>query len=180
MGVGSSNSPPSSEPSNLPPASPEVADDTVFAKLYVRYHDELYLHLDQLLCEESFPGADDAVLRQADCVILKERWLNWQDKVSKGLNAGIDQKQSSPNQNFGAAISQAENYRIALFEAETRVFDDPVTPVIEGDPINRVGEHAARLDRLEHLLRDKVIPSVPPDGYLEVDRYWADKIGFPN
>jgi hypothetical protein len=134
----------------------EVADDAVFAKAYVRYYDELRAHLQQWVCP---------VLTPDDCAALDNSWLNGEDKLVKALDATIDPKVSAGAQNFGAVQAQLNNYQAALVQAEFSAGPDPV---------NRLGEHAARLETLQHILNDKVAPSVPEAGFVESDRTWAD------
>lgn len=135
---------------------PEIPDDAVFAKAYVRYYDELYAHLQQWVCPILSPDA---------CVSLGNNWFNGKDKLVKALDATIDPKVSAGAQNFGAVQSQLNNYQAALAEAELSAGPDPV---------NRLGEHAARIETLQHILNDKLAPSVPPDGFVESDRTWAE------
>ena len=134
----------------------EVADDAVFAKAYVRYYDELRAHLQQWVCP---------ILTPNDCVSLDNNWLNGKDKLVKALNATIDPKVSAGAQNFGAVQAQLNNYQAALAQAEFSAGPDPV---------NRLGEHAARVETLQHILNDKLAPSVPTGGFVESDRTWAE------
>ena len=83
----------------------------------------------------------------------------------KALDATIDPKVSAGAQNFGAVQSQLNNYQAALAQAEFSAGPDPV---------NRLGEHAARIETLQHILNDKLAPSIPPDGFVESDRTWAE------
>ena len=134
----------------------EIPDDAVFAKAYVRYYDELRAHLQQWVCP---------ILTPNDCVSLDNNWLNGKDKLVKALDATIDPKASAGAQNFGAVQSQLNNYQAALAQAEFSAGPDPV---------NRLGEHAARIETLQHILNDKLAPSIPPDGFVESDRTWAE------
>jgi len=134
----------------------EIPDDAVFAKAYVRYYDELYAHLDQFVCSIVTPN---------DCVALENNWHNGKDKLVKALDATIDPKVSAGAQNFGAVQAQLTNYQAQLAQAEFSAGPDPV---------NRLGEHAARIETLQHILNDKLAPSVPENGFVESDRTWAE------
>jgi hypothetical protein len=134
----------------------EIPDDAVFAKAYVRYYDELRAHLQQLVCP---------ILTPNDCASLDNNWLNGKDKLVKALDATIDPKTSAGAQNFGAVQAQLNNYQAQLAQAEGSAGPDPV---------NRLGEHAARVESLQHILNDKLAPSVPEDGFVESDRAWAE------
>lgn len=136
------------------PAS-EAADDAVFAKAYVRYYDELRAHLQQLACP---------ILTPNYCASLDANWLNGKDKLIKALDATIQPKVSAGAQNFGAVQSQLNNYQALLQQAE--FYAGP-------DPINRLGEHAARIETLQHILNDKLAPSIPVDGFVESDITWT-------
>lgn len=143
----------------------EMADDAVFAKLYVKLYDELLAHLLDRACEETAAGADNAPLQQTDCTQLEAVWLNGKDKLVKAINATIQPKVSAGSENFGSVQAQLNNYRAKLLSADTSA--QPL------DFANRVGEQEARLDTLEHLLNDKLLPSIPPAGFIEDDNSWA-------
>jgi len=142
----------------------EIADDAVFAKSYVTLYDELFTHLDELVCEESAPNADDAILSQLDCGLLAANWFNGKDKLVKAFDATIQPKNSAGAQNFGAVQSQLANYRTILNAAIT---------LGRPDPVNEVGGQSARLDTLETVMNDKLIPSIPVDGFVEDNAFWA-------
>lgn len=145
----------------------ETPDDAVFAKAYASLFVDLRSHLEILLCAESSPGADDAILAQSDCSDLRDTWRNAQDKLRKALDATIQSSTSSAGaQNFGAVQSQLDNY-LAEFQNA-----GPVAPA--DDPANYYGEHIAWLERLAHIRVDKLDPSVPDDGYVEDFTEWAE------
>ena len=146
----------------LPPFESETVDDAVFAKLYVTLYDELRAHLNQLACTTVDGGAAQPI-NASRCGQLDANWLNGKDKLVKALDATISPKTSSGSQNFGAVTSQLNNYRSLL-----------PPPNVDDDLANRIGEQKARLDTLEHLLNERLLPSIPPDGFKEVDRTWAD------
>lgn len=143
----------------------ESADDSIFAKLYVKLYDELLAHLQDRACEELPPGADNAPLKQTDCTQLEAIWFNGKDKLVKAINATIQPKTSAGSENFGSVQAQVANYRAKLLSADTSA--QPL------DVANRVGEQEARLDTLEHLLNDKLLPSIPAIGFIEDDNTWA-------
>ena len=134
----------------------EIPDDAVFAKAYVRYYDELLAHLEQLVCP---------ILSPSDCATLTNNWYNGKDKLVKALDATIDPKVSAGAQNFGAVQAQLSNYQAQLAQAESSAGPDPV---------NRLGEHKARAETLQHILNDRLAPSVPTSGFVESDRTWAE------
>jgi hypothetical protein len=149
-------------------------DDAVFAKLHVKLFDELLAHLLELACTNtdsgqivpmSNPEIPIAPLSPGDCATLEAKWWTAKDKLSKGLLAVINQSSSAPNQNFQAFLEAFDQYRNILLNANTMGRDDPA---------NRVGEQAARLETLEHVFLDKVLPTTEPDGYFENDSTWAE------
>lgn len=154
----------------------ETPDDAVFAKAYASLLVDLRSHLEELLCEESSAGADDAILAQSACADLRANWLNVQDKARKALDATIqDSTASAGAQNFGAVQSQLQNYRSRLLLAATSGEYDPVD-----DPANYYGEQIAWLDKLEHIRADKLVPSIPDLGFIEptTDPEWAE-VNYP-
>ncbi|MDH3531719.1 MAG: hypothetical protein OEO82_02255 [Gammaproteobacteria bacterium] len=152
--------------------TPEMPDDAVFAKLYVKLYDELLAHLQELACTNTDTGATTGTgdpfppLSPSECASLEATWLNGKDKLVKALAATFEPKSSSGNENFGAVQSQLQNYSNSVQSAEAF----PYGP----DPANRVGEQAARVETLQHILVDKLLPSIPDTGFDDVDRTWAE------
>lgn len=149
----------------LPDFQSESVDDAVFAKLYVTLYDELLAHLEQLACT-TIDGGASAPLDSATCLGLAAKWASGKDKLIKALDATISPKTSSGSQNFGAVGSQLQNYISQLLLAP---------PNGANDPANRIGEQAARLETLVHVLNERLLPSIPANGFVEFDRTWADQ-----
>ena len=147
-------------------ASAEIADDSVFAKLYVKTYDELLQHLDELACTnvDVGGGASLAPLSPSDCSSLRATWLNGKDKLTKALAAAFEPKNSVGNENFGAVHSQLQNY-LDLLRAAIPYGDDPAS---------RVPEQVSRALVLQHLLDDKVLPSIPENGFNDADQSWIE------
>ena len=101
----------------------------------------------------------------SNCTTLDSNWLNGKDKLVKALGATIQPKTSAGAQNFGAVQSQLTNYQGQLAS---------MTGGAGPDPVNRLGEHAARVETLQHILGDKLIPSIPVDGFIESDATWSE------
>lgn len=142
-----------------------LADDSVFAKLYDKNYDELLQHLDELACTNvDTDNTGLAPLSQADCDSLRAIWANGKDKLVKALAATFQPKTSAGNENFGAVNSQLQNYLDWLRTAM------PYGP----DPASRKPEQIARVLSLQHLLNEKVLPSIPDNGFNDVDQSWAE------
>ena len=141
----------------------ESPDDSVFAKLYVKLYDELFAHLQELACTNTDTGDPLEPLSSSKCAALEANWFNGKDKLVKALAATFDPKSSSGNENFGAVQSQLQNYGNTVNAAL------PYGP----DPANRAGEQAARVEILQHILVDKLLPSIPDTGFDDTDKTWA-------
>ncbi len=140
------------------------ADDSTYAKLYVKLYDELFQHLDELACVADATGS--APITSGNCDALRATWLNGDDKLAKALAATFEPKSSAGNENFGAVISQLQNYLDTLRLAE-------LAGTGGDDPAGRLPEQIARVLNLQHLLEDKVLPSIPDNGFNDSDRSWA-------
>jgi len=144
----------------------DTPDDSVFAKLYDKLYDELLTHLKDFACESFDTGETMAPLSPEDCSTLEANWHNGKLKFDKALGATFDPKGSSGDENFGSVQAQLRNY-ISRIESALPY---------GGDPANRVGENAARAQTLQHILVDKLLPSIeaaPNNRFIEGDRTWA-------
>ena len=102
-------------------------------------------------------------LSPGNCASLEANWFNGKDKLVKALAATFEPKSSSGNENFGSVQSQLQNYSNIINGAF------PYGP----DPANRVGEQAARVETLQHILVDKLLPSIPDTGFDDLNKTWA-------
>jgi hypothetical protein len=146
--------------------TPAVADDSIFAKLYVKTYDDLLQHLDQLACTDIDSGSGMAPVSDANCTQLENIWFNGKDKLTKALAATFEPKTSAGNENFGSVSSQLQNYLDAL---QVIAAGMPYGP----DPASRIPEQISRALVLQHLLNDKVLPSIPDNGFNDADQTWA-------
>jgi hypothetical protein len=142
----------------------ESPDDAVFGKLYDRRYDEMRELLDQYACTTADSGAAQSPLSASDCDTLRNLWDNGKDKLVKALQATIDPKTSAGAQTFQSHQQQLEAYGTQLAGMT----------VVGPDPANRIGEQLAAVDILLHILVDKVLPSIPPQGWMEDDDTWAN------
>ena len=146
--------------------SDDVPDDAVFAKLYDKLYDELLVHLQEFACKPFDTVKTMAPLSPEDCSTLEANWHNGKLKFDKALGATFDPKGSSGDENFGSVQAQLKNY-ISRIESALHYGDDPA---------NRVGENAARAQTLEHILVDKLLPSIEAaldNKFVEDDLTWA-------
>jgi len=134
----------------------ESPDDAVLAKLLLTLFDELGASLNDLACTDA-DGAGTPPLSGASCSALNADWLNAKDKLDKCWDAMQQPKQSAGNQNCQAFVSQLNNFESAL---------NGVT-IFGPDPANRVGELKARMFVIWHLYEERVVPSIPEEGFME-------------
>jgi len=135
----------------------ELPDDAVLAKLLLALFDELGASLNNLACAD----ADDAgapPLSGSSCSTLNADWLNAKDKLDKCWDAMQQPKQSAGNQNCQAFVSQLNNFESALNSAT----------IFGPDPANRIGELKARMFVIRHLYEERVVPSIPEEGFSEL------------
>jgi hypothetical protein len=89
---------------------------------------------------------------------LAGTYNNALDKLGKCISAAY-YKQSSPNQNCNAFVSQIQNYKMLLAAAAPNGLDRA----------NRVGEQSGRCDVMLHVLADHFLPSIPATGFYNMD-----------
>lgn len=131
-------------------------NDAVFGRLLLKLYDDLELARAQLACVNVDADAGSAApLSSADCSNLAGIWANGKDKLNKCFSASTQPKQSSGDQNCQAFQVQLRSYQNAL---ENIAF-------IGIDPANRLGELKVRVNVIEHVLRDRFLPSVPAGGF---------------
>ena len=141
---------------SCPVGGPELADDAVLAKLLLALFDELGASLNNLACADA-DGAGAPPLFTGACASLNADWLNAKDKLDKCWDAMQQPKQSAGDQNCQAFVSQLNNFESTLNGV-----------VIFGtDPANRIGELKARTLVIRHLYEERVVPSIPADGFIE-------------
>jgi len=95
------------------------------------------------------------------CTNLASTWLNAKDKLTKCLKDSSFPKTSEAVRNCNSFDVQMANYRTTL----NTVPVCSATTTNCKDPDNRLGELKARVDTLRHVLNDRLIPSVPEDGW---------------
>jgi hypothetical protein len=94
------------------------------------------------------------------CPSLASTWLNAKDKLTKCLKDSNYPKTSEAVRNCNSFDAQMANYRATLDSVP------PCTPATTcNDPDNRLGELKARVDTVRHVMNDRLIPSVPEDGF---------------
>jgi len=141
---------------SCPVGGSELADDAVLAKLLLTLFDELGATLNDLACVD-VDGAGAPPLSAASCSTLNADWLNAKDKLDKCWDAMQQPKESSGNQNCQAFVSQLNNFENTL----------DGTMLFGIDPANRKGELKARTLVIRHLYDERVVPSIPADGFIE-------------
>jgi len=97
------------------------------------------------------------------CTSLESTWLNAKDKLAKCLQDSYAPKTSEAVRNCNAFDTQMANYRATL---DTVPICTVATTACR-DPENRLGELKARVDTLRHVVNDRLIPSVPENGFLD-------------
>ena len=142
--------------------SPEgpVPDD-YFAHLAV----DLFYDLDTARRDFACNGP----LATAVCNNLASSWLNAKDKLAKCLKDSYAPRTSEAVRNCNSFDTQMANYRATL----NTVPSCTVSTTDCRDPENRLGELKARVDTLRHVVNDRLIPSVPAQG-------WVDKLTVLN
>lgn len=107
-------------------------------------------------CQTGGPLASAGV-----CTNLASTWLNAKDKLTKCLADSSFPKTSEAVRNCNSFDSQMSNYRATLDSVPVCT----ATAATCNDPDNRLGELKARVDTLRHVMNDRLIPSVPEDGW---------------
>ena len=131
-----------------------AGDDAVFAKLLV----SLYRDLDRTVNELACVNADGQMTSPLDtiaCGNFNSTLLNTLDKLDKCLDATIEPKQSSRNQNCQAYVSQFQNLQntVANFTLTGQ------------DPANRIGEIGVRMRVIDNVYINLFFPSIPDEGF---------------
>jgi hypothetical protein len=94
------------------------------------------------------------------CSNLKSTWDNAKDKLGKCLLDSNYPRNSEAVRNCNSFDSQMKNYRNSL-DAVPLCTDAATCK----DPQNRLGELKVRVDTIRFIMTDRLIPSVPPDGF---------------
>ncbi len=129
--------------------------DDYFAHLVV----DLFFDLEAARSQFACAGP----LTTAVCTNLESTWLNAKDKLAKCLKDSYAPKTSEAVRNCNSFDTQMANYRATLNTVPLCT----VATTTCRDPENRLGELKARVDTLRHVVNDRLIPSVPEDGFLD-------------
>jgi hypothetical protein len=131
-------------------------DDAVFAKLLVSLYGDLDRTVNELACEP----VDGQItmtspLDKLACDDFNSSLLNTLDKLDKCLEATVDPKQSSRNQNCQAYVSQFQ-------QLQNTVANFTLTGE---DPANRIGEIGVRMLVIDNVYINLFFPSIPDAGF---------------
>jgi hypothetical protein len=126
-----------------------------FAHLVVDLFFDLEDARNDSACQDGGPLATSGV-----CPGLSSIWLNAKDKLTKCLKDSNFPKTSEAVRNCNSFDSQMANYRATL---DSVPLCAPATSC--NDPDNRLGELKTRVDTLRHVMNDRLIPSVPEQGW---------------
>jgi hypothetical protein len=138
-----------------------------FAHLAVEQFFDLEAARSEFACQTGGPLATAGV-----CTNLASTWLNAKDKLTKCLKDSNFPKTSEAVRNCNSFDTQMANYRATLNTVPLCT----VATTTCRDPDNRLGELKARVDTLRHVVNDRLIPSVPEQGfqYPSYDGFNAD------
>lgn len=132
--------------------------DDYFAHLVVDLFRDLEDARAQTACQAGGPLA--SLQAGAVCSSLQSTWVNAKDKLAKCLKGSNYPKTSEAVRNCNSFDSQMANYRGILNLVP--VCTDSTTC---SDKDNRLGELKARTDTIRHVTNDRLIPSVPANGF---------------
>jgi hypothetical protein len=132
--------------------------DDYFVHLAVDLFFDLETARKDYACPAGGPLATSGV-----CTTLASSWLNANDKLVKCLKDSYAPKTSEAVRNCNSFLTQLANYRATLNTVPLCT----VATTTCGDPENRLGELKARVDTLRHVVNDRLIPSVPQNGFVD-------------
>ncbi len=138
-----------------PPTTGGTAPDDYFAHLAV----DLFFDLEAARRDFACSGP----LATAVCNNLYSSWLNAKDKLAKCLKDSYFPRTSEAVRNCNSFDTQLGNYRATL----NTVASCTASTTSCRDPQNRLGELKARVDTLRHVVNDRLIPSVPAQGFQD-------------
>ena len=99
----------------------------------------------------------------------RAKWFNGKDRLTSSLENSIFSTGncSGGTRNFGAVASQLQNYGDILVDTTLGPYGLDLN--------NQVGGQGARVEMLQSLLNDQVLPSIPdcPGGLHEDDITWT-------
>jgi len=95
------------------------------------------------------------------CNALESTWINAKDKLGKCLAGANYPKKSEAINNCNSFDSQMANYR-GILDA-TPICTPASTSCADKD--NRLGELKARVATIRHVFKDRLVPSIPPNGF---------------
>jgi hypothetical protein len=139
--------------------------EVVFARQVKSLFYDLYWSLAKTACsrvETDGNPAGTVPFAQSTCTTLSDQWEGARDKLSKCLLAADSPKQSEALRNCQSFISQLDGYAATVTASPACTNFDSCN-----DRANRRGDQLARTMVLKHMFSDRLLPSVPSNGFVD-------------
>ena len=132
--------------------------DGIYANLVRDLFDEL-LHAQQQTACRPYDGSVAPLDRDTTCVNLTSKWDGAYQKLDRCIVGSTYPRQSEAVNNCQSFLSQLGQYESAL----------NASPRLGQDPANRIGELKARVKVLRYVFQQHFVPSIPPDGFCDLE-----------